>query len=251
MRIAFAVIAWTGTSFCLAVGAPTASLPAPVMPTNTAIVPVTHNREPQIYDWPTRHQEVLACLKEKKPDLILIGDSIIHYWGGEPKHRIARAPDVWTQYFGKRNAVNLGFGWDRTENVLWRLRNGELDGIAPKAAVILIGVNNLGLNTAEEIAAGIAAICAEVHRRLPTTNILLLGILPHANQPAKLVEVNRLSTALNGKDGVTFLDVGSAFHDAAGQFRRDLFLDGLHPNATGCRVLCDAIEPTLARLMGP
>lgn len=217
---------------------------------NTAIIPVTHNREPQTYDWPTRHQQVLDFLKDMKPDLILIGDSIIHYWGGVPGHRIARAPEVWEQHFGKRNAANMGFGFDRTENVLWRIQNGELEGISPKVAIVLIGVNNREVNTAEQISEGIAAICAEIHQRLSSTNILLLGILPHANQTVKVAEVNRLSAGLNGGCGVTFLDVGRHFFDATDQFRNDLFSDGLHPNADGYRVLCDAIEPTLARLMG-
>jgi lysophospholipase L1-like esterase len=167
-----------------------------------------------------------------------------------PGHRIARAPEVWEQYFGKRNAANLGFGFDRTENVLWRLQNGELEGISPKVAIDLIGVNNREVNTAEEIGEGIATICAEVHTRLPATNILLLGILPHANQTVKVAEVNRLSAELNGRCGVTFLDAGRHFFDATGQFRSDLFSDGLHPNAAGYRVLCGTIEPTLARLIG-
>ena len=87
---------------------------------------------------------------------------------------------MWTKYYADRNALNLGFSGDRTENVLWRLQNGEIDGIAPKLAVIMIGTNNTGHRSdpPEQIAAGVQAILSELQQRLPDTKVLLLAIFP-------------------------------------------------------------------------
>ena len=107
--------------------------------------------------------------------------------------------------------MNLGFGWDRTENVLWRLTHGEFEGVSPKVVVVMIGTNNMDLNTVDEIAAGITAICDELHRRSPASRILLLGIFPRGRMPdatrAKVSAVNQRIAALDGKNNVVYLDL--------------------------------------------
>lgn len=220
----------------------------------STLVPVTQNRDWRSYDWPTRHAEVCALVRERKPDLVFIGDSITHFWGGEPKASRCSGADVWQRFYSRRNAVNLGFGWDRTENVLWRLQHGELAGALPKVVVLLIGTNNLDTNTPDEIAAGIRAICTVLRMSSPQTKILLLAILPRGQKPnphrAKLAEVNARIAPLDGKDGVTYLDIGAKFLQPDGTISSELMNDFLHPTAKGYAVFAEAIEPTLCRLLG-
>jgi lysophospholipase L1-like esterase len=183
--------------------------------------------------------------------VLFIGDSITHFFGGEPQARIVNGAAVWQKFYAPRRALNLGFGWDRTENVLWRLQHGELEGAAPKAVVVLIGTNNLDVNKPEEIADGIRAICDELRARLPETRILLLGILPRSPKPdrlrAKLGEVNRRLATFGGQSGLTFLEVGAGFIAADGSIPAELMNDYLHPTPKGYALLAEAIEPTLSR----
>lgn len=213
--------------------------------------PVAHNRDKAIYDWPTRHAQVIRVKQQVNPDVVVVGDSIMHYWAGVPLAPIIRGEDSWTKAFGQQT-LNAGFGWDRTENVLWRLQHGELKGTNPRVVVVAIGTNNLGLNTVDEIVDGIDAICQEVHRQLPQTKILVLGILPRADASRLKVspdQVNyHLQTRLHPRDYVDVFDAGNAFLTRTGELRKELFSDGLHPNKTGYTILADAIAPHVERL---
>ena len=180
---------------------------------------------------------------------------------GPPDWR-AFAP-VWERFYGKRNAVNLGYNGDTTASLIWRLRNGEADGIAPRAAVVLIGANNLGRVhwPAPDTVAGIQTILDEIKRRLPATRVLLLGVLPSdRNEWATRTtgEINRALAARFPKGhAVTYFDAGHVFM-RGGRLNRDLFYDPLlrppaaplHPTAEGMALLAAAIEPTLVRLLG-
>ncbi len=226
---------------------------APVRPPSV-MLPMTQNRDWRNYDWPARHAAVCALVRERQPALVFIGDSITHFFGGEPRARIVNGGEVWQKFYAPRNTVNLGFGWDRTENVLWRLRHGELDHATPKVAVVLIGTNNLDVNTPEEIVEGIRALCNELHRCLPQTKILLLGILPRSPHPdahrAKLADVNTGIAKLEGHANVTYLDIGQQFVNPDGSIPAELMADYLHPTARGYAVLAKAIEPMLVKLLG-
>jgi len=126
--------------------------------------------------WKARHIEKIALKKKMgKVDLLMIGDSITHVWDDRRK-----AGATWDKYYAKRNTLNIGFSGDRTENVLWRLRNGAVDDISPKLAVLMIGTNNAGhrREASAETALGIKAILAELAKRLPKTKVLLLAIFP-------------------------------------------------------------------------
>jgi lysophospholipase L1-like esterase len=211
-----------------------------------------------VYDWPARHAAAVALMRERQPEIVLLGDSITHFWGGEPSgdHVGGRrtAPEVWDRFFGTRRVVNLGYGWDRTENVLWRLRHGEFEHVSPKVVVVMIGTNNIPLNTPVEIAAGIAAICDEIHQRSPTSRILLLGIFPRGERPdanrATIDAVNQRIARFDGRDGaVTYLDIGDRFLAADRSISKDLMYDFLHPTAKGYEVWATAMEPTLTRLL--
>jgi lysophospholipase L1-like esterase len=194
---------------------------------------------------------------------VLLGDSITQDYetAGPPAWNDFRP--VWQRFYGDRNAINLGFSGDATSHLLWRIEHGEIDGIAPKVAIILIGANNLGRLhwPADENIVGIDTVVGETRRRLPQTKILLLGILPSERSDwatRTTLEVNRaLATQYGATADVTYLDVGAVFM-RGGAVDRSLFLDPLlqppapplHPTADGQARMAAAIEPTLARLMG-
>ena len=138
----------------------------------------------------------------------MIGDSITQGWEGAGK-------DVWEKYYGKRNAVNLGIGGDRTQHVLWRLDHGNVDGISPKLAVLMIGTNNSGGNTAEEIGAGIQAIVKKLREKLPQTKVLILAVFPRSEKPDAMREKNakasKIAAELADNKMVYFLDIGDKF----------------------------------------
>lgn len=220
----------------------------------SSVLAVTQDRDWPGYDWAKRHAAVCALVRERKPQLIFIGDSITHFFGGEPADFRRTGERVWKQYYGSRNAADLGYGWDRTENVLWRLRHGELDGYSPRVAVVHIGTNNLGVNAPDEIAAGIRAICDEIHTRSPRTSVLLLAIMPRGEKPdatrAKIAEVNKLIALLGFENGINFLDISLGFLNPDGSISRDVMNDFLHPTEKGYAIWAGAMEPTLKRLLG-
>jgi len=213
--------------------------------------------------WRQRHQEKLRDIAQAKPELIFLGDSITQDWelSGPPDWQDF-AP-VWQRFYGDRHAVNLGFKGDTTASLIWRIRNGEVAGIAPKAAVVLIGANNLGRVhwSAEDTVAGIDTIIEELRKRLPTTRILLLGVLP-SERSAWITEttaqINRMLAArYKGYATVSFLDLTALFM-RNGVLNRALFLDPrltppdppLHPSAQGQALMAKAMEPVLATILG-
>ncbi|MDR3402624.1 MAG: GDSL-type esterase/lipase family protein [Chthoniobacter sp.] len=218
------------------------------------LVPCTQDRDWPTYDWAVRHAAVTKIATEHKASLVFIGDSITQMFGGEPHDRPQAGNDVWEQHYGRRNAANLGFGYDFVENTLWRLQHGELDGAAAKAVVIHIGTNNVSRNTPEEIAAGIRAICAEVHQRQPGAKTVLMAIFPRGPKPdatrAKLEATNKLLAELDGKDGITFLDIGTKFLEPDGSITRETMRDFLHPTAKGYEIWAQELEPVLNKLLG-
>jgi lysophospholipase L1-like esterase len=244
----------------LAIGIGAGAGPAPAR-TVLAAVPIGRLDLPW---WRARHEAKLAELRAHRPELIFLGDSITQNWelhGPQPWRDLA---PVWQRFYGDRHAVNLGFKGDTTASLLWRIDHGEVAGIAPKVAVILIGANNMGRPhwSAADTVEGIETIVRELHRRLPDTKLLLLSVLPSDRSAwitETTAEINRMLAARfgSGKSGVTYLDVTHVFvHD--GHLDRALFLDPkltppeapLHPDAHGAALLAAAMEPTLAALLG-
>lgn len=213
---------------------------------NPAVQPVPRTGE-WSNTWRARHNSMNERVKKGNVDLIFIGDSITHGWEGEGK-------DVWAKYYAERNAVNLGISGDQTQHVLWRLENGNIDGISPKLAVIMIGTNNCGANSAEEIAEGINAIVAKLRKELPRMKVLVLAVFPREEKPgevrAKLAKVNEIIAKTADNKKVFFLDIGPKFLLPDGTLPKDVMPDALHPNAKGYQIWADAIEPTVAKLMG-
>lgn len=224
-------------------------------PLPSTVVPVTQDRSWPQYDWAKRHELTSAAVKKAKPQILFIGDSITHFFGGEQFDSYPLpGQQTWGEFYAPRNAGNLGFGWDKTENVLWRLQHGAIDGIAPKLVVMMIGTNNTGNCSAPDIAAGIEAIVQEFNQRLPQSKILLLGIFPRGEKPnpqrEKIAEINAIISKLHGTHNVTFLDIGPKFLTPKGLITKDIMPDFLHPNEKGYRIWAEAIEPMVKKLMG-
>ena len=210
---------------------------------HSAVKPV-----PRSGGWMKRHESFNKRVAEGEVDLILIGDSITHGWEGEGKN-------VWEKFYGKRNAVNLGIGGDRTQHIIWRLDNGNVKEISPKVAVIMIGTNNSGNNSPEEIADGLAAITKQLRAKLPETKVLLLGIFPRgANKDDGRRKVNEKANAIfkklaDGKD-VHYLDIGEKFLEPDGTLSRKIMPDLLHLSVEGYTIWAESIESSLKKLMG-
>jgi beta-glucosidase len=190
-----------------------------------------------------------ARVKQGKVDLVFIGDSITQGWEGEGK-------DVWAKFYTPRNAVNLGIGGDQTQHVLWRLDHGNIDGIAPKAAVVMIGTNNSGSKMpSEQTAEGVAAIVKKLREKLPETKILLLAIFPRgANDTDELRKLNQAANATIAKladdKHVFYLDIGDKFLEPDRTLSKEIMPDLLHLSPKGYTIWAESIEPTLKKLLG-
>lgn len=219
-----------------------------------AVTPDTLNESWSLDWWLPRHRQKLEdkarmVAAGKSPQLVFIGDSITQGWEKEG------AP-VWQQYYAPRNGLALGFGGDRTENVLWRLQNGEVDGISPKVAVLMFGTNNTGLrgDFPAITLAGIKRNLDELQQRLPHTRILLLAIFPRDATPDGSArktnqQINAMLPSLADNRRVFFLDINQAFLGPDGSLSKDIMPDLLHPNARGYAIWAGAMQPELDRLM--
>jgi lysophospholipase L1-like esterase len=228
---------------------------------NTALIPVP-KLEQDSYDWYARHHAELKTKQQIKPSVVMIGDSITHFWGGLPNANHVNGPTAWQHLFGSGagNVLNLGFGWDRTQNVLWRLRQGEFDGLTPRAIVLMIGTNNLTrssnarANTPQEIADGIEAVREELHSRSPSSWLIVMAILPRgrsAGDPlrASISATNKLLSARFSNDAsVTYLDIGAKFLDADGTLPPSMMSDGVHPTDAGYGIWADALADIFRKL---
>jgi lysophospholipase L1-like esterase len=226
---------------------------------NTAIVPAA-KLENDSYDWWARHAEVLRIKDSINPQVVLIGNSITHFWGGEPKLRYANGklrkpngPKSWEGLFASYRVLNLGFGWDRTQNVLWRLDHGELDGLHPRTVVIDIGTNNTSqtpnarINTAAEIVEGIRAVCLRVRSKTPDAQIILMAVFPREQSPDHprrilINEINRQLEIFTKEQKLTFVNIAPGMLAPDGTLLPDITRDFCHPTDKGYQVWAEAIR---------
>ena len=198
---------------------------------------------------PERHQAFLKRIQEGPVGLLFLGDSITDFWP-------SRSPETWAK-FAPYQPANFGISGDRTEHLLWRLQNGELEGIAPKAVVILIGTNNIGHFDDEKPAwavEGVREVVRTVRSRLPDARVLLLAVFPRGatRDVPKRRMVEEINAGLKGlADGerVVFLDLSDRFVDAEGKLRKELMPDALHPSAEGYRVWFEGMWPVLEPML--
>jgi lysophospholipase L1-like esterase len=194
------------------------------------------------YNWLERHEEVVRLNHEEQPDIVLIGNSITHYWAGTPKARDARGTKSWEKLFKGHTVRNMGFGWDRIENALWRIYHGELDGFNAKKVFLLMGTNNLDRNNDEEIVDGILSLVKAVRSRQPEAKIYVCGILPRAWAESHVQLVNALlQRRLIGADA-TYVDMTPEVVQDDGRVINELFIDGLHPNEEGYARMAKMME---------
>ena len=199
--------------------------------------------------WQDRHKSMNERVKKGNVDLLMIGDSITHGWEGGGK-------DVWKKFYEKRNAVNLGIGGDQTQHVLWRLENGNIDGIQPKLAVLMIGTNNAGCGNPQEIAAGVQAIVEKLRAKLPQMKVLRAGDLPPRGRHARTAFARSTRRPMRLSPNWLTTRTSSSSTSApssstrTAKLPRDIMPDLLHPNAKGYEIWAEAIEPSVKKLMG-
>jgi lysophospholipase L1-like esterase len=227
-----------------------AVVPLTALAEGSAIVPAPRT---QPTNWVARHEGFLAEAREGKYNLVFIGDSITDGWrnGGR---------EVWNKVYAPRHALNLGIGGDRTQHVLWRIEHGELDGLKPKAVVLMIGTNNTGKekdgsprNSTAEVIQGVTAIVEQIRAKLPQSKLLLLAIFPRgtvdAPPRAQIKQINAALAKLDDGNMIKFLDIGKAFLADDGSIPKTIMPDLLHPNKEGYQRWADAMEPALAAML--
>ena len=215
---------------------------------NPAIVPVKHEGK--------RTEDVMQRGRENPGpcEIAFIGDSITQGWEGNGKN-------VWAKFYGGRKCLNFGVGGDRTEHVLWRFEQGQLNGIKPKAAVLMIGTNNSNKNkdgteaySEAEILEGVKAIVQQLRERTPETKVLVLGIFPRgatfSTQRGKLLQINQALAKLADGKMIHYLDFGSQLIEADGSISKTLMPDYLHLSEAGYEIWANAIEAKLKELLG-
>jgi lysophospholipase L1-like esterase len=182
--------------------------------------------------------------------LVFLGDSITEGWSG-------RGKAVWAKTYAAYKPANFGISGDKTQHVLWRIDNGELDGIKPKVLVLMIGTNNIGYPAAD-IAKADVKIVAKIHEKLPDTKVLLLGIFPRGVDPKdpkvapmrdKIKAVNLELAKLDDGKMTRYLDIGDKFLTPDGVLTKEIMPDALHPNEKGYQIWADAMQPLLDEMM--
>ena len=193
-------------------------------------VPVTQQRDP--YNWMDRHAHILKAGAGKHFTRIVIGDSIMHFWGGADDAPAKNGPQTWAAFEG--TSLNLGCGYDRVENVLWRIYHGQLDGCTADRIFLAIGTNNFrSMEDAEGIMEGLDMLIEAIKARRPEAELTLMGVLPRRDKEAEVKELNKLYKALAKEKGIRYADPGKALLIKGGKIDESLFTDGLHPNEKG------------------
>lgn len=196
--------------------------------------PAVQQRDP--YDWMARHLNSLKAGKGKHFDRVIIGDSIIHFWGGADDAPATNGEQVWNEFEG--TTLNLGYGCDMVENVLWRIYHGELDNLTTDKIFLAIGTNNLrGRENFEDITEGIKWLLTAIKERQPDAEITLMGLLPRRNREAEVKDLNKMLKVLAKEMKTNFADPGRKLLLKNGKIDESLFTDGLHPTNEGYRLI--------------
>lgn len=195
-----------------------------------------------------RHKQFLKIVEKGEGDVIFLGDSITQGWEGAGKK-------VWETNFAPLKAVNLGISGDQTGHVIWRITEGkELEPIKPKAAVIMIGTNNMGQHSAEQIAGGVKTIVETLRKQKPDMKILVLGIFPRSPKADdkvrdKIKTCNAIIAKLADDKSVFYKDIGEKFLTTDGTLEKKIMPDFLHLSTEGYEIWAANIKDELAKLL--
>ena len=216
---------------------------------NTAIEPAPRDEK-----WVKRHEGFAAEAMKGGIEVLFLGDSITDGWRSKGK-------PVWEKHFAPLKSANFGISGDRTQHVLWRLRNGEAEGYSPKAVVLMIGTNNTGKEKADgkprnatpEVVEGVTAVVQELRVKFPQAKILFLAIFPRGEKDSEsrkqVAEVNQSLAKLHDGKHVHYLDIGGKFLDADGNLPKEIMPDLLHPNERGYEIWAEAIAKPLKAML--
>ena len=206
------------------------------------------------------HEQLLAKAKQGRIDIYFEGDSITRRWGALDYPELL---ENWKKNFFGWNAADFGWGADRVENILWRLENGELDGVNPKVIVLLAGTNNVGgrvpaegiESAAANVTKGLDAVVRLVRKKAPDAVIVVMGIFPRNDNMAVMPEIDAINASLaKMADGgkVRYLNINDKLAGADGKLRDGMMneRDKLHPMLGGYQVWADALKPVFTELLG-
>lgn len=197
------------------------------------------------------HVQMVEKARKGGIDLYFVGDSITRRWGTSDA---AYAPFLanWRANFFGWNAGNFGWGADTAANVLWRLENGELDGVNPKAIVVMAGTNDIGGGaSADAVVRGVKAILDVCRKKAPKATIVLTAIMPRSDHQEVVLAANEGLAKLADGKRVRFLNVNDRLADPSGKPREGVTVDGLHPSVTGYQIWADGLKPILTEILGP
>lgn len=207
------------------------------------------------------HDQLLAKARQGRIDVYFEGDSITRRWGATDYPQLL---ENWRKNFFGWNAADFGWGADRVENILWRLENGELDGVNPKVIVLLAGTNNVGNKlppdgvdaAVENVTKGIQALLSVMRSKAPNAVIILMGIFPRNDNMEVMPEIDRINANLaNLADGrtVRYLNINGKLAGPNGKLYEGMMnaSDQLHPTVNGYQAWADALKPVLRELLGP
>ena len=208
--------------------------------------------EPRQGSWLKQHEGFVDLASQGNIDLLFLGDSLTGLWD-------KTAPQVWSRHYAPRKAANFGVGGDHIQHLLWRLDHGELEGIKPRVVVLMIGTNNIPHETEDQVVEGVKTVISRVRLKLPTAQILLLGVTPRGlnRDPSQVTtapdpRVPRLNTRLakfEDHEIVRYLDIGPLLLDSQGHLVQVIQPDYLHLSRKGYQIWADAMEPLLWEMM--
>jgi lysophospholipase L1-like esterase len=200
------------------------------------------------------HQQLLEKAKKGGIDIYFEGDSITRRWGATDYPQFL---ENWKQNFFGWNAADFGWGADNIQNILWRLQNGELDGVNPKIIVLLAGTNNVGGGAGNDalvadITAGLKAVIDTMRAKAPDAVIIATGIFPRGPASfATITKINANVAAMCDGKKLRYLDVNDKLADKNGQLLEGMAADGLHPTVKGYQVWADGLKPIFTEILGP
>lgn len=225
-------------------------------PANMAVVP-RMKIEKDSYDWFARHEMILARQREIDPEIVFVGDSITHFWAGRDSVGGEGSLPRWKRLWGKYRTLNLGYGWDRTGNVLWRLDHGEMDGVDPKLVVLHIGGNNFSTtknhvgNTPEQVVEGVLAVLDRIRAKAPRAKVVVMGVFPFGEKPESPHRIKAkaanavLAAEVPKRPNTVFIDITDRQIGPDGIYPKSLANDFVHPTDAGYDIWFDALRPHL------